>query len=205
MNSKQRFYTAISGGIPDRVPVVPKIWVDLAARLTGASLQDVLTQPDKTLQIMVQAGIEYELDAVRQFHFPKRDIEIVDDIVYEVDKKGRRIGVIDMKGGLVTHLFDAEDYHLEDPYTMAYHHYWASGQPIIKSMADIKRIAVPDKNFLKEIGWEARQRKVLDYAGDRIYLIGDCSSATLAFYVCLRGMNDALFDLADDPIMVHAA
>jgi uroporphyrinogen-III decarboxylase len=205
MNSIQRFITAISGGVPDRVPVVPKMWVDLAARLTGTTLYDVILDPYKTLHIMVEAGIDLELDAVRQFHFPQRNIKIEDDIVYEIDKQGTSIGKIDIKGGLITHLFSEDKYNFEDPYTMAHHHFWSSNKTIVKSIEDVKKIAVPDKGFLKQIGWETRQRKIMDIAGEKIALIGDCSSATLAFYVCLRGMSNALFDLLEDPGMVHAA
>lgn len=76
MNSIQRFNTAISGGIPDRVPVVPKIWVDLTASLTGTPLCDVIQDPYKALHIMVEAGIDLGLDAMRQFHFSHRKIKI---------------------------------------------------------------------------------------------------------------------------------
>lgn len=34
----QRLYTALSNRAPDRVPVVPKIFVDSAARLTGTPM-----------------------------------------------------------------------------------------------------------------------------------------------------------------------
>lgn len=78
MNAIQRFYIAINKGIPDRIPVVPKIWVDLAANLTGTSLCDVIQDPYKALHIMVEAGIDLRLDAMRQFHFPHRKIKIKD-------------------------------------------------------------------------------------------------------------------------------
>lgn len=204
MNPNERVYAAISGKVPDRVPVAPKIWVDLAANITGTSLHDVITSPDVALEVIAKAGIELGLDAVRQFHFPKKNIEIKDDEVLEVDKTGKAIGKIDMNGGLGTHLFDVGDYNVEDPYTMAYHHFWSSEEPIIKNIDDAKKIAVPDKKFLNEIGWGKRQKKIMEYANDRICLIGDCSSATLAFYVCLRGMDNAMFDLIEKPHMIHA-
>jgi hypothetical protein len=188
MNAIQRFYIAINKGIPDRIPVVPKIWVDLAANLTETSLHDVIKSPETALRVIIEAGIMLELDAVRQFHFPERKIEVQDDKAYEI-RDGRRIGRIDMKGGLITHLDNTVDYHLEDPYTMAHHHFWAAKSPIINKIEDVKRIAVPNKKFLKEIGWELRQKKMMKLAGDRMALIGDCSSATLAFYECLRGMR----------------
>jgi hypothetical protein len=45
MTSFERFQVAIHGGRPDRVPVAPKIWIDLAARLTNTPLRDVLADP----------------------------------------------------------------------------------------------------------------------------------------------------------------
>lgn len=53
MNSKQRFYTAISGGIPDRVPVVPKIWVDLASRSECVDCTAVVNDPEAPVFIQV--------------------------------------------------------------------------------------------------------------------------------------------------------
>lgn len=74
MNSIQRFNTAISGGIPDRVPVVPKIWVDLTASLTGTLLCDVIQDPYKALHIMVEVGIDLGLDARAPVSFsPQED------------------------------------------------------------------------------------------------------------------------------------
>jgi uroporphyrinogen-III decarboxylase len=205
MNCTERLYTAISGGVPDRVPVVPKIWVDSAANLTGTPLYEVIADPFLALNVIFKAGLELELDAVRQFHFPERKIEIADDKVYEIGKDGSKIGLIDMNGGLSTHLFDDKFYNLEDPYIIANYQFWTTDKPVINDMNDIKKIAVPDKSFYKEIGWEANQKKIIDEADGRIALIGDCSSATLAFYVCLRGLSNALFDLLDEPEMVHAA
>lgn len=203
MDSKKRVYEAMSGNIPDRVPYVPKIWVDLAAKLTNSSLYDIINNPKHALYIIAKAGIEQNVDAVRQFHFPKRKIEIDNDIVYELDEKNKKIGIIDMKGGLSTHLFNEEDYNLEDPYIMSHHHYWAASKPIIKSINDVNKIAIPTKDFLRDIGMEKRQKSIMDYVDNKICLIGDCSSATLAFYVCLRGMDNAMMDLYDNPSLVH--
>jgi len=159
MNAIQRFYIAINKGIPDRIPVVPKIWVDLAANLTGTSLYDVIKSPEIALRVIIEAGIMLELDVVRQFHFPERKIEVQDDKVYEI-RDGRRIGRIDMKGGLITHLDNTVDYHLEDPYTMAHYHFWAAKSLIINKIEDVKRIAVPNKKFLKELVHAAMEKGV---------------------------------------------
>ena len=100
---------------------------------------------------------------------------------------------------------NASDFKLENPMQIAFHHYWiCDKEPIIKKLSDVKRITIPAKSFYVEIGCGNRQREMIKYAGNKICLIGDCDSATLAFYVNLRGYNNALFDLIEHPQLVHA-
>ena len=47
----ERFRTALSGGTPDRVPTYPKIWLDLAAALTG-------TDPINAIEDLVETGLD---------------------------------------------------------------------------------------------------------------------------------------------------
>ena len=204
MTKQQRIETALNGGIPDRIPYVPKIWIDLASKLTNANLLEAIGNPLLVLETLVRAGIELDLDAVRQFHFPARKTEIADNAVYEVRADGSRRGIIDMTGGLQTHLFDTDEYNLEDPQFTAYHHYFTGDEPIVKTVADAQRILVPSKTYYEEAGCGDNQRSIMGKYGDRIALFGDCSSATLAFYVCLRKMDLALMDLIDAPELVHA-
>jgi hypothetical protein len=203
MKPGERIYTAMSGRVPDRVPVVPKIWVDLAARLTGTSLTDVITDPFTALRVIVEAGIKCKVDGVRQFHFPKRHVLEAEGKVFEVDERGRRMGEIDMLGGLMTHLHDSKDFHPEDPYTMAHYQYWTSKEPFVRTLEEASRITVPDKKLYEEIGCGRRQKETMKLAGDDIAILGDCASATLAFCVSLRGMHHALLDLIEQPQLVH--
>jgi hypothetical protein len=76
----------MSCGKPDRVPVVPKIWVDLAANLTGTDLVDVVRDPMTALQVIADAGELCDVDAVRQFHFPQRAIIQKNGSVFETDR-----------------------------------------------------------------------------------------------------------------------
>jgi uroporphyrinogen-III decarboxylase len=203
MKAEERIYTAMSGQVPDRVPVVPKIWVDLAARLMGTSLIDVIKDPSTALRVIVEAGIKCRVDGVRQFHLPERRVLEAEGKVLEVDGRGRRIGEIDMLGGLMTHLYDAKDFHLEDPYFMAHYQYWASKEPFVRTLEDASRIVVPDKAYYEEIGCGQRQRETMKMAGDEVAILGDCASATLAFHVSLRGMHQALLDLVEEPGLVR--
>ena len=99
MSATQQLHTTLSGGRPDRVPTLPKIWVDLAAALTGTSLRDVIEDPATAMQIVVEAAMGVEADAARLFMFPRRSTRVVDDVLVEVDKSGDVLGPIDLQGG----------------------------------------------------------------------------------------------------------
>jgi len=45
MLPSERIYCSLSGEVPDRVPNIPKIWVDLGARLTQTDLTEVIQNP----------------------------------------------------------------------------------------------------------------------------------------------------------------
>lgn len=204
MLPKERIYKAISGETPDRVPSIPKIWVDLATNLTNTDLMKVIEDPLTALQVIIDAALMVGADGARQFHFPKRKIISENDRVFEINEKGKYLGEIDMLGGLMTRLNDVNDFNLEDTYQMAFHHYWSCKEPFIKNFSNIKKVSVPGKSFYEEVGCGDRQREMIKLAGDKICLIGDCDSATLAFYVDLRGYNNALIDLIEQPKLIHA-
>jgi uroporphyrinogen-III decarboxylase len=86
---------------------------------------------------------------------------------------------------------------------MAHYQYWASREPFVRKLEDASRIVVPDKADYEEIGCGQRQKETMKLAGDDIAILGDCASATLAFYVSLRGMHQALLDLIEEPKLVH--
>jgi hypothetical protein len=190
--------------VPERVPVVPKIWVDLGARLTETPLTEVVADPLTALRVIARAGKSCRVDAVRQFHFPPRRIRQDGERVFEIDEHGEVLGEIDMAGGLGTHLLDPGHFDLTDPRFMGYHHYWSAGDPFVRDRDDARRITVPPKEFYLEQGCGERQRLVIEELGEETAVLGDCSSATMAFLVCMRGMNRALFDLIEEPDLVHA-
>jgi len=201
----ERIYLSISGKIPDRVPNVPKIWVDLGARLTQTDLSEVIQNPLTALRVIADAALLVGADGARQFHLPKRKIIQENEKVIEINQKGKRLGEIDMLGGLSTRLYDEKYFDLTDPYQIAHHHFWSSPKPLINNKEDVKAIVVPDRQFYKEIGCQDRQQEIFDRVGKQCGLIGDCDSATLAFYVDFCGYQKALMDLIDNPSLVHAA
>jgi hypothetical protein len=200
----ERLYTAMCGGVPDRVPVVPKIWVDLAAALTATGLAEIIRDPGLALEVIPRAGLECGVDAVRQFQFPRRRVREQDGGLVELDARGEVLGEIDVQGGLATRLRDPDRFVLEDPGYTAFCQFWSAGRPFVRSLAAACRIAVPSRGFYEQTGCGERQRRVLLEYGDRLALIGDCGAATLAFLVYLRGMSRALMDLVEEPRLAHA-
>jgi uroporphyrinogen-III decarboxylase len=199
-----RLRTAISGGIPDRVPVVPKIFVDSAARLSGTPLVDVIEDPLTALRVILDAGFETNVDAVRQFHSPPRKTIFDEERVFEIDESGRRIGEIDMTGGLTTRLFDRATMQLGDTHRMAYVQFWSCDEPYVENLEDVRRMSIPNRRTYEEIGCGDRQRQIMAAAADRMALIGDCISATLCWCLYFRGYERALLDLIEQPELVHA-
>lgn len=191
-------------GIPTgRCPVVPKIWLDLAARLTGAKPRAIIEEPKQGMLRMIDAALEVGCDAARLFFIPRRATREEGDGLVEIDADGRRMGTIDLYGGWATHLERAEDFSIESPYDIAFRAFRQHSEPRIKTVDDARRVAVPDRSF-----WEkhcgADLREAMAHAGDRMALIGDCDTATLAWYLGFRGMEQAMFDLLENPALVHA-
>jgi hypothetical protein len=203
MNAAERFEIALKGGKPDRIPVVPKIWVDFAAKVTNTPIEDVIQNPLTALRVIALAGQKLGIDAVRQFHFPAREIVKEDGKVYEISPTGEKIGTIDIGGGLSTHLFDPKRFDIHDPEIIAHHH-WAVSGSIINTVEEAKEIAVPDANVFDSLGWKNNQQAVIDEFGESLALIGDCDSATMSYYLRFRGLEQAMFDLIEEPELVHA-
>ncbi|MCA1808869.1 MAG: uroporphyrinogen decarboxylase family protein, partial [Lentisphaerae bacterium] len=137
------------------------------------------------------------------FFIPQRTTRVDANALYEIDDRGRDIGQIDLEGGWATHLQRAEDFRLDDPHDIAFRAFRKHEAPRVNSPSEAARIAVPDRAF-----WEAATAKQLSaaqaHAAGRIALIGDCNTATLGWYIDFRGMQQAMFDLIEQPALVHA-
>jgi hypothetical protein len=203
MTPALRLYTAASGGVPDRVPVAPKIWVDLAGALTATELTEIVQDPETALEVVARAGLECGADAVRQFHLPARSVRRQGGGLVELDRAGVILGEIDLQGGLATRLLDPARFVLEDPACTAYCQFWSAERPFVNTPAEALRLAVPERSFYEYSGCGERQRRVMARYGERLALIGDCGAATMAFLVYLRGMSRALIDLIEEPRLAH--
>jgi uroporphyrinogen-III decarboxylase len=214
MTPAERVATALRGGRPDRVPFVPKIWVDFSARFCGVPLRDVIEDPVAALAVILRAGRGLRLDGVRQFALPDRRTEEADGRLWEIEARtGRRIGAIDLAGGLHTLVTDGSDFRLDDPVNMAHFHHRRPPGPAVMKESDAAVIAVPDARLLDDLDFQRNQDAALAGAGGAgaavegpaPAIIQDCGPIGLSFLVALNGMNQALLDLVDQPRLVHAA
>jgi len=204
MTPKERFYTALSGGMPDRVPTLPKIWVDLGTALAGTELREVVESSETAMRVVVDAALSVKADGARLFHLPNRRTKKENGTLVEVDESGEVLGPIDVQGGLATRVRDKSKIHLEDPYHAAMIQFYKSDEPLVNSVEDVNHIAVPDKSFYEQIGFGKLQRELIEQVGDDMALLGDCGSATLAFHVLFRELSLALMDLVENPELTHA-
>ena len=78
MKASERLMAALTGDHCDRVPVVPKIWLDLASRLTEVSPQTIIEDPALALRTVIDASGSVNTDAARMFFIPKMKIRLKD-------------------------------------------------------------------------------------------------------------------------------
>ena len=203
MTGFERIYNALSKEKTDHVPYMPKIWVKLACEITRTSIIEVLSDSYKAMEVILEAGKICGLDGVRIFRFPERNIKKDNNgDLYHIGPNGP-IGKIDSKGGLSTYLFEDNSINIEDEYTIAFLQFWKQKSPLAVDLKDAKRIAVPDKTFYKELGFDNHILKILNES-EGIAIVGNSASPTLSFYSYFRSGAMALMDFYDNPELVHA-
>ena len=140
----------------------------------------------------------------RLFLFPIRRVQRDEDAVIEVDESGQRLGEIDMEGGLATRLDRWEDFRLDDPYQVAFRTVVAPCSAVSAGRGRCgAKWSCPTSPSTRSVATATWPGRWWPYAGDDVGLCGDCDSATMAFCVSLRGMQQALLDLIDSPELVH--
>jgi hypothetical protein len=202
--SPERVRVTFAGERPDRIPVAPKIWVDLAAALTGRDLRRLLADPELAMCTIVDAAIAVGADAARALLFPARRTIARDDGIWETNRDGTVVGKIDYEGGLSTASMGSAQFQLDNPLHIAFFNFWNHAEPPVLDIADARRIAVPSRTFYEELGYGQMLRRLIAARHTEIALIGNCASPTLSFHVYFRGMEQGLIDLLENPRLAHA-
>lgn len=185
MKGKERVLCALRRGQPDRVPVLPQIWLDHAARVSGTDPLDIIARPELGWQAMLTTARHYGLDGFRVFliYAPRR-VRREGAQVFELDARtGDRLGVIDMDGGWTTRLF--------------------SPPPPVASEEDIAAIPVASAQSYWDNGMGEHLRRIVLEAGEEQAVVGRPLGFTINWLV-EKGGDHALLLLYDRPAFVHA-
>jgi uroporphyrinogen-III decarboxylase len=193
MNNVERFVLALQGGRPDRIPVLPKIWLDTAAKLAGVDLTEIAGQPQSATRLIPQVAARFGFDAARLHLFPERRLEKGENTTWELDAAGQRLGPIDLSGGLAAEPRPPGDFDWSDPATL----FSLQFRPtLIEEDADFDwaAVAVPDVAFYEK-RYGATIRGVLQEFDGRLCGVGDCDTASLPFFARFRGVQGVMMDL----------
>lgn len=193
MNGRERLVTALQGGRPDRVPVMPKIWLDTAARLAGVDLAEIIQDPAAATRLIPHVARSLGFEGARLHLFPERRCERGDGLLWELDSAGRRIGPVDLSGGLGVAPQEPAALDWSDPSTL----FALQFRPArLEEEVDFdwSGVAVPDVAFYERRYGEAI-RASLAAAGDDLCGVGDCDTASLPFFARFRGVEGVMTDL----------
>lgn len=184
MKPKERVRRALERKEPDRVPVFPVITGLHAARVTGIKYRDIVLNPWLNYEALLRAWRLYEFDGFELGISPiiDKDISVLmlDNEEYLV--KGReliaRLQEKDMPIPLKTEVPIKDEKDLEKIKIKSWKEYVEDGQ------------IEPVKRVLKEVGEDA-------------FVAGTAGSQSMNFLVSMRGSQQALLDLIDNPKLVH--
>jgi MtaA/CmuA family methyltransferase len=200
MTPKQRVRVAMSGGQPDRVPVLPAIWWDHAARVCGTDFLDLLRNFQLLYDVMPEAARHYGADGIRIWsRYPSRRIEQRGDIHVELDRRtGVVLGRIDTlgRGNLLAPPPKPRIETYEDLVWFMAASPSESG-PIIRDKSDLQALPVPSvENWAADM---APVKAMVDHWGDELFVAGACSGQTVDALALYRGGQQAMEDLSDNP------
>jgi len=184
VTSKERMRIAMTGGVPDRVPVMPQICHPHAIRALGLPFEqtvvDVLRRPYRMTELVLECARRYDVDGIRAF-LPSEPLCIVeeDGEAYEVDADGRRTGRVDFQGGCSVVPFDQS--------------------PRVKDEADVDGIEVPKHEDLVQTPIYQSLRDIVRQAGDDLFVVSAPATLSVEFLTIQRGRENALVDLIESP------
>jgi uroporphyrinogen-III decarboxylase len=189
MTSKERVRIAMTGGVPDRVPVIPQICPPHVVRSMGLpyeeTLVDWLRDPRKYDLYEAECALRYGVDGVRiwQSAAPMH-VQWEGDVVYQVDPDtGEKLGVVDFMGGGAPITLPSRRRLLTDE--------------------DIEAIPVPSADDLLEGEALIRANKAVAEFGDKLFLIGVPGFFTVEMLYHTQGMEQTLVDIVERPDFIE--
>lgn len=188
MDSKERVKIAMSGGIPDRVPVIPQICHPHAIRALGMDFRktmiEAIENPFLVNQLNLDCCRSYGVDGIRIW-IPGDPIDVFDDSqgVWELDRSGGKTGRVDFMGGGGIIPLDES--------------------PLVESDQDIDRIEVLSADKLLETKKFQSIKEIVNKVGAEFFLIGVPSLFTFEYVTFMRGKEQAMIDIMERPGLVR--
>lgn len=190
MNAAERVRIAMRGGKPDRVPFIPQICVPHATRALGldfeATLLDVVRNPARMNRLTFDCVKQYGVDGLRAW-MPPDPLEVVkvDGVWYGRDPKtGKQLGQVDFNGG-------GGVLHPEDS--------------TIQTREDIDAIPAPTAEEVLKSGKLDGIRAIVEEAREDYFVISSPGAFTPEYLTFVRGKEQAMVDLMDQPDFCHYA
>lgn len=185
MNSKERCRTAMSGKVPDRVPVIPQLCHPHAIKTLGKDFREniirCLENPCLVNEFDLLCARMYGFDGLRIWANAD-PIRMVDDgeNVWQIDEKtGKKIGRVDFQGG-------GGIVQLEE-------------KKMVEDEEDIKKIPVKSYDeLLKTENFKAMKR-IVDDAGKDLFVIGPPGPFTVEYVAAARGKEQMMVDIMERP------
>ena len=134
MNAEQHLLDTFAGKAAGRAPVVPKIWFDLAARLTGLEPRALIEDPELAVLTTIDAAEQTGCDAARVLLMNQRQTRQEGERLVEFED-GRILGGIDLSGGGATHLDDPADFSIDNPAHTGFRTFRKHHKPRVHSLA----------------------------------------------------------------------
>ncbi len=188
MNAKERVKVAMELGQPDRVPVLPAMWVDHAASSMKVKFVDVLKNPWLGYEVMEKAARKYGFDGVRTWLAPAKGW----DANIKFVKRDGRMWVINKKTGKPTARVDIEGGGGIIPLNQ-------NQEIAIKGKEDLKKIKILDYTDYECNGQLGPVKKFINRVKDDFFVVGMAGSQSLNYLAAMRGNQQALLDLYDNP------
>lgn len=189
MTARERVKCAMELKQPDRIPVFPVITYMHASRVLKKKILDIELNPSLVYDALLAAWREYGFDGFEvPITYPDGWIEQL-EVVY---KNNVRYWANKKTGKLVSKL--QED---DMPISL-------DNEPLINEEADIEKIVVLKADEYLKSGQLNGIARVIKEVGENAFIAGHCSGQTMNSLVQLRGSNNALIDLIENPDLVHA-
>ena len=186
MTGRERMKIAMKGGRADRVPCMPQVChghcINLFYDNYREGLRDVVENPGKAWDLMIQAADLYDLDGIRLFRAPapyKTRAEGDEIIAFDPDS-GEKVGIVDtFGGGWVV---------LDKP------------ELPIETEADLASIPKPIKaDELVGQEWFAKLSEAITKAHPKRFVASAPAGFTVNYLGYRRGKEQALVDLMLEP------